>query len=354
MILGMSHCLDPYWFHKIQNSITDDFLCRIRFGNLMKDYGDILLCPVSRDFRPSNPLAHRILKKEKQLKKKLENFKYEDRIGTKHTLFLPCKRLHYRGIIFVSLDFYSTNRAENNAMRLAEAFLLARKYNCTKLSCSKNILYESDEEFSNSNYEENMFKQIRTIIEHYNAEKMNINFIVDIVLQRNFENYLHLAKICTYDYSHVFAEKIPACSEILPWYRRKLHSVIRATSIDIFTAYKVRRMLCDENISEREIKIILKRIYRKFGDWYESSCEHVSIGYESFILNKLIKELPWNFKKIKSAIEDINTELYENYTKAIIDSSTNLESLIEQEYEINWDACVSLRHVSDVFFRRLF
>lgn len=343
MILGMRHCLDQYWFHKIQNNITDEFLCRIRFGNLLKDSGDILLCPVSEDFRPSNPLAQRILKKENKLKKKLENFNYEDRIGSKHTLFLPCKKLRYRGIIFVSLDFYSDNRTEENAQRLAEAFLLARKYNCTKLSCSKNILYEPDGIFSNIHSEEDLFNQIQKIIEKYHAEKIKLNFMVDIVLKRNYENYIHMDKICTYDYTHVFAEKIPASSEILPWYRKKLCAVIRATAINRFTAHKVRIMLCDENIKEKKIKRTLKRLYRKLGDWYETSCEHVSIGYESFLINKLIKEMPWNFKKIKYVSEEIYKELYKEYPKKRIDLSSRLETLVEQVDEIDWDKIISLR-----------
>ncbi|MDD7417404.1 MAG: hypothetical protein SPI86_01070 [Treponemataceae bacterium] len=64
----------------------------------------------------------------------------------------------------------------------------------------------------------------------------------------------------------------------LPWYRKKLRSVIRATEIDSFTDRKVRRMLTDENISERKIKRILTRLYKILGTGYETSCEHMDIG----------------------------------------------------------------------------
>ena len=51
-----------------------NFVCNIKFGNLLKESGDILLCPLSENFVPSNFLAQSIVRTEgKWLKDKLEN-----------------------------------------------------------------------------------------------------------------------------------------------------------------------------------------------------------------------------------------------------------------------------------------
>ena len=55
-----------------EKRLGTDFVCRIRFGNLLRDSGDILLCPLGEDFKPSNPLAHWVVTREgKWLRKKL-------------------------------------------------------------------------------------------------------------------------------------------------------------------------------------------------------------------------------------------------------------------------------------------
>ena len=44
--------------------IVQSFIYKIRYGNLLKDSGDILLCPLSEDFKPSDPLSRSIIEKE--------------------------------------------------------------------------------------------------------------------------------------------------------------------------------------------------------------------------------------------------------------------------------------------------
>lgn len=60
----------------------------------------------------------------------------------KNAVFLPCRKLKYRGIIFVAVYFHSRDSREINRGRIAEAFGLAQKYNCTKLSGPENFLYD--------------------------------------------------------------------------------------------------------------------------------------------------------------------------------------------------------------------
>ena len=40
------------------------FIYRIVFGDLLKSSGDILLCPVSSDFKPSNPFSRKVIATE--------------------------------------------------------------------------------------------------------------------------------------------------------------------------------------------------------------------------------------------------------------------------------------------------
>ena len=127
---------------------NEDFIFNVKMGNLLKNSGDILLCPISECFRPSNPLSREIIRKEgKWLKDKIEDLYTSETakwIGSEHVAFLPCRKLKYRGILFVCVDFYSENRAEINAARIAEALVVARRYGCAKLTCPQNILYRRD------------------------------------------------------------------------------------------------------------------------------------------------------------------------------------------------------------------
>ena len=69
---------------------------------------EVLLQEGIEDFRPSNPLAHWVVAREgKWLKRKLATLKNGGYIGTEYAAFLPCRKLKYRGIIFVSVDFYN-------------------------------------------------------------------------------------------------------------------------------------------------------------------------------------------------------------------------------------------------------
>lgn len=124
-VLYFKQFLSDYSVHRLDSK----FYCSLRFGNLLKDKGDILLCPIGEDFKPANPLAYWVVEREgKYLKNVLKNLEGTEYDKTDFSVFIPCKKLHYKGIIFVCVDFHSENRADINAKRIADGFLLAKKH----------------------------------------------------------------------------------------------------------------------------------------------------------------------------------------------------------------------------------
>ena len=271
-----------------------DFVFRIRFGNLLWDSGDILLCPLGNGFLPSNPLAHWVLEKEgKWLKKKLAAcIKVTN--GT-NVFFLPCKKLKYRGIIFVAVDFHSPDGVEINKSRIAEALKLAQNYNCTKLSCPENFLYDPCYERNEYN---DVFFQMRYVLEKYSGTK--INFMIDFVIKPSVNNFKRLKNtILCYDFSKAYFEKLPDCAEILPWYRKKLLKIRHASSLNCFMAKKVRRLLTEDSISEKKKLRTLRQLKKKLGEYYETQPIFCNEGYLNFLL-RLCNEMPWNKETIES------------------------------------------------------
>ena len=283
----------------IQYQTGSDFVCRIRFGNLLCDSGDVLLCPLGNGFVPSNPLSHWVLEKEgKWLKKKLAACIKV----TKDTnaIFLPCRKLKYRGVIFVAVDFYLQDRVEINKKHIGEALQLAQKYGCAKLSCPENFLYDLCYERNGYN---DIFFQMCYVLEKYSGTK--INFMIDFVIKPSLDSFKRLKNtILCYDFSKTYFEKLPDCAEILPWYRRKLWKIRRASSLNCFMAKKVRRLLTDDSISEKKKLRTLRQLKKKLGDYYETHTSFCNEGYLNFLL-RLCNEMPWNKEKIESLSNSI-------------------------------------------------
>ncbi|MBP5452888.1 MAG: hypothetical protein J6Y16_11680 [Treponema sp.] len=273
-----------------------DFVCRIRFGNLLKDSGDIFLCPIGDGFLPSNPLAHWVVEKEgKWLKEKLQ--KIRNSSENNQAVFLPCRKLKYRGIIFAQVDFHSSNKIENNKKRMAEALCVAQRYNCVKLSCPENFLYDS---MLRNNVYDLLFLQLHDVLKILPETK--INFMVDFIVKTNIQNLIRLKSSGEYyDFSKAYFEKLPLCSEILPWYRKRIRDIRRPNSLSSFLAYRVRSILTNENISSSKIKRVLNQLHKRLGDYYETGVNRYNEGYEQFLL-ELCKEMPWNKERIESEI----------------------------------------------------
>lgn len=84
--------------------IDQNFIFKIRYGNLLKDSGDILLCPISEGFKPSNPISRSIIKKEgKWLDKEIKNLYSSDNakwIGSEHVAFFSVQEFEVQGNSF--------------------------------------------------------------------------------------------------------------------------------------------------------------------------------------------------------------------------------------------------------------
>ena len=231
----------------------EDFIFNVKICNLLKNSGDILLCPISEGFRPSNPLSREIIRKEgKWLKDKIEDLYTSETakwIGSEHVAFLPCRKLKYRGILFVCVDFYSENRAEINAARIAEALAVARRYGCAKLTCPQNILYRRD------NSDELIFHlrdMLCYLLEQWFGILRNthndfkVDFMVEILLKNSIANYyLNQKEYWPDNPKTIMVEYFPECSEILPHYREKLKQIGRSCIDHNLPARQIRRALTE-------------------------------------------------------------------------------------------------------------
>lgn len=186
------------------NRLDSKFRCSLRFGNLLKTQGDILLCPLGDGFKPANPLAHWVIEKEgTYLKKALRNLKETEYDKTEFAAYIPCKKLKYKGIIFVCVDFYSEKRTLINAKRIAEGFLLAKNQECSKLSCPVGYLYDK----SHPETCKEIFSELDQVIRILDGEAKNIDYIIELVIKRNLHNYSMFS-----DYQK-FMERIPNMEE---------------------------------------------------------------------------------------------------------------------------------------------
>ena len=300
-----------------QDYVDQNFIFKIRFGNLLKDSGDILLCPLSEGFKPSNPLSRSIIKKEgKWLDKEIKNLYSSDNakwIGSEHVAFLPCRKLKYRGILFVCVDFYSENRTEINAARIAEALEIAGKYKCKKLACPQNVLYSPEEAYS---YDYIHF-QFESIIRSLGS-KIKIDFVIETVIQKTLHSYpLYASTMVFYDFSNSLVEYLPRCAQILRHYRKLLRPVRTVYSFSARTQKHIKDLLT-KPINEKLTIRLFKKLYKIMGGYDETGVGRGNDGFGFFLLS-LCEEMPWNFYKI--------LELLKNFT-------ASYKGKIFDEYEL--------------------
>lgn len=275
---------------------NQDFIFNIKFGNILKCSGDILLCPLSEDFKPSNPLSRRIIEKEgkwlKQTIEKLYTSEHPQWIGSEHVAFLPCRKLKYRGLLFVSVDFYSENRENINTARIAEALEVAAKYNCQRLTCPENVLYTESQKHDY----DYIFYQWNSVINSL-KDAFKIEFVIETLVQKKIASITRLQdSVVYYNFRNADVEYLPACSQILPHFRKHIKYIRTVYSLSARTAYQIRQLLTSP-IKESKANRLFKKLHRIMGEYDESSVCNCNEGFEFFILG-LCKEMPWNFFEI--------------------------------------------------------
>ena len=312
--------------YPLLKQVEQDFICRIKFGNILKSSGDILLCPLSEDFKPSNPLSRKIIEREgKWLKRIIEELYSSENpqwIGSEHVVFLPCRKLKYRGILFVSVDFYSDTREEVNAERIGEALTVAHKYNCKKLTCPQNLLYSHDDKFG-FDY---IYHQWNDIVLRL---KDKIDFVIETLVQKNWVGFNMLqSSIVYYDFSSAMTESLPYCAQILMHYRNKIRSIGTVYYFSARTARQIRRLLT-EPIKHKKALHLFKKLQRIMGVYSESGVDRCNEGYEFFIL-EMCREMPWNFLKLKELFESLPEDKYGSFDDFIF--KERFQDLTKFEY----------------------
>lgn len=146
-------------------------------------------------------------------------------------LFSPCRNLKYRGILFVCVDFYSKNREEINAERIAEALEIAAKYKCKKFSCPQDVLYSSGEAY------DYIYSQFESIIRTLDSE-IKIDFVIETVIQKTLHNYpAYVSTGILYDFSNSLVEYLPRSAQILQHYKLQKNVKVCKNSIFNFKSY---------------------------------------------------------------------------------------------------------------------
>lgn len=325
----------PFGHEKPANN--QDFIYKIKFGDLLKDSGDILLCPVSTNFKPSNPFARKVLQIEgKFLSRKLQKIYEFDSlenslknkvdklgftinagayIGSEHVAFMPCKKLKYRGILFVSVDFYSDDREEINAKRIAEALEVAAKYNCKKLSCPRNFLYGINR------YQTGLLgleQELTEVIEKVSAD-VKINFVIEYVIRKTLFTFNEfIDSIVYYDFSNALVEYLPNCSEILPSYRHDIKKIQTIYPLNNSQARLIRRILTPDSMNKKRLFRAFKKLRKTMGDYYESSVEYSNSGFAFYLLG-LCNEMPWMFNELLVCIKEFYKTIdYESWIDEFI------------------------------------
>jgi len=80
---------------------------------------------------------------------------------------------------------------------------------------------------------------------------------------------------------------------VLPWYRKKIAKIRRASRLNPILARKVRRLLTDDSISQNKKARTLKQLKKALGTYYGTSPNLYNESSSGFLL-RLREEMPWS------------------------------------------------------------
>ena len=181
---------------------------------------------------------------------------------------------------------------------LLKLLKLQKKYNCRKLACPANFLYDSFIRADSYPNVFDLFNQVARVVNHLNKPEEKIDFMIDIIIKNNLWNHVNYdagGRFC--DFTKAYLEVLPECSEILPWYRKRIRKIWRANALNNHDAHNVREILTNKNVSIKKVIQVEKRLRKVLGDYEESDADYYPNGGDGFLL-RMLKEMPWNYDLI--------------------------------------------------------
>ena len=85
--------------------------------------------------------------------------------------------------------------------------------------------------------------------------------MIDIIIKNTLWNHVNYdpgGQFC--ELSKANLELLPECSEILPWYRKKIRKIWRANALNKHYAHNVWTILTNQNVSIKKVIRIEKKI----------------------------------------------------------------------------------------------
>ena len=266
----------------------------VKKGDLLRNKGDILLCPVGPDFVISNPLyIHLMLKEGKELKKWLSKAMSTDvHYRSENAIFLPLRKLKYRGVIFVAVDFHASDRETINRQNMAEAFRLAQQVNCCRLTVPANPFYSKNPGLDPVLASATQYADVLLALD--NPITFNLELIVrDMGFLGSMEFTHHWKSI---------SEREP--------YTAKLHdSPLTARRKPRMNPYspqmqgRLRHILTRHSPRARQLQSALKTL-QELGKSYDTGLGRGHIGCKEE-LALLLQELPWNKDIIERRLDGL-------------------------------------------------
>lgn len=287
------------YFNSCKAKVPRNLVSIIKTGNILKQAGDLLLCPTTIDWVPSSDLLNNILKIEgNYLKKKLENIHQEGWIGSENVIFLPCKKLKYRGLLLVKIEFAKKDSYSNNLINLAEAFQIASLCNCKKLTIPANIMNELN--FVSGSCFVNV--QIKYILSKI-PESVELDFYIENILEKALVPYSpNISFWPNFDFSEIPCEKLPKSALILPWYKKQTKDLNQRIWIGKKNKKRLLKNLTNEDLSIKQITKILIQIRPNIIKKNFSGARKKDELFFKTVFD-LCKELPWNYHKIYKIFE---------------------------------------------------
>ena len=286
LLHGINDDLDLLTRYKRVFNNNEGPVFSLKYGDILNNTGDLLLCPITERRLFNNALFRRIYRRDRNILHEWlgEIMPGGDRLYTSdHCVYLPLRKLNYRGVIFVWFELLSENEQNINTERAAEALSLASRFNCCKLTIP-NI------------FNDNVFFPGRRLIESVIKGGGKTDFTIECILSgipvSDLYHYYHkqyLAVPEKYPKSGKLRrdkQRFPVSSYYLQEYAYNKKEISK--TLDVLTK---------KHVKENQICSLISFFINKVGISYETGVCRGNKGYAQE-LSEFLSEYPWNKDKI--------------------------------------------------------